>query len=148
MRPRPGKLLALGAHKVVIGSETLAGLDELHYLCRKHLPADQAVFSLDMRGGLVLANCPAIAALSPFELLDQVSERGWQEVILLDLARVGARSGPDLALIAEAHARRPRLSLLAGGGVRHTADLVALRQRRSCRRAGGDGAAQRLDRAT
>lgn len=120
------QILALGVQKVVIGSETLAGLDELHAMCSL-LPASQVVFSLDMRSSQVLANCPELAALSPWELLDRVDESGWQEVILLDLARVGAASGPDLALIAATHARHPRLSLLAGGGVRDMADLLELR---------------------
>lgn len=120
------QILALGVQKVIIGSETLASLDELHAI-RSLLPADQVVFSLDMRGNQVLASSPELAALSPWDLLDRADECGWQEVILLDLARVGASSGPDLTLIAAAHARRPRLSLLAGGGVRDVSDLLALR---------------------
>jgi uncharacterized protein related to proFAR isomerase len=47
-------------------------------------------------------------------------------LIVLDLARGGAVTGPDVALIRELHARLPELELLAGGGVRDVADLRAL----------------------
>jgi phosphoribosylformimino-5-aminoimidazole carboxamide ribotide isomerase len=52
--------------------------------------------------------------------------RPQREVIVLDLARVGTSSGPDVALIAEIHAAFPDLELLAGGGVRDADDLRAL----------------------
>ena len=45
---------------------------------------------------------------------------------MLDLARVGSGEGPDVALLRELHARFPDVELLAGGGVRHAADLRAL----------------------
>jgi uncharacterized protein related to proFAR isomerase len=47
-------------------------------------------------------------------------------VIVLDLARVGSRAGPDVGLVGELCARFPELELLAGGGVRDIADLRAL----------------------
>ena len=45
---------------------------------------------------------------------------------MLDLARVGSGEGPDVTLLGELHARFPDVELLAGGGVRHAADLRAL----------------------
>ena len=45
---------------------------------------------------------------------------------MLDLARVGSGTGPDVALVRELSARFPELELLAGGGVRDAADLRAL----------------------
>ncbi len=121
------QLLALGVHKVVIGSETLANLDELRVM-RLRLPANQVVFSLDMRAGSLLAGCPELGALGPWELLDRVYDNGWREVLMLDLARVGSASGPDLALIAAAHTKHPDLALLAGGGVRDLTDLLKLHE--------------------
>ena len=47
-------------------------------------------------------------------------------MIVLDLARVGTGSGPDVALMGELCARFPELELLAGGGVRDASDLHAL----------------------
>ena len=40
--------------------------------------------------------------------------------------RVGSGEGPDVTLLGELHARFPDVELLAGGGVRHAADLRAL----------------------
>ena len=45
---------------------------------------------------------------------------------VLDLARVGSGEGPDVALLADLHARLPDVDLLAGGGVRDASDLRAL----------------------
>ncbi len=119
------QILALGAHKVIIGSETLASLDELAAIFAS-LPPDRLVFSLDLRSSQVLASDARLAALSPLDLLQQACDLGCREAILLDLARVGAAAGADRALIAAAHARFPRLHLLAGGGIRHVADLQDL----------------------
>lgn len=121
------QVAALGAHKVIIGSETLASLDELAAIFAS-LPPDRLVFSLDLRGGQVLASDIRLAALGPLDLLRQACDLGCKEAILLDLARVGAAAGTDLTLIADAHARFPRLHLLAGGGVRHIADLRDLQE--------------------
>lgn len=124
---RAQQVLALGAHKVIIGSETLASADALAAIFAA-LPTERLVFSLDLRGGQVLAGDARLTALSPLDLLRQAYDLGCQEAILLDLARVGGAAGADRALLAAAHARFPRLRLLAGGGVRGLADLQGLQE--------------------
>jgi phosphoribosylformimino-5-aminoimidazole carboxamide ribotide isomerase len=47
-------------------------------------------------------------------------------VIVLDLARVGTGSGLDLALLTRVREAAPGVTLLAGGGVRGSEDLVRL----------------------
>jgi phosphoribosylformimino-5-aminoimidazole carboxamide ribotide isomerase len=111
----PQALLALGVDRVVIGTETLADADAL-------MP--DAVLSIDLRDGRVLSRDPKLAGLRAVDAVAHL--RGPREVIVLDLARVGTSSGPDVALIAEVHAAFPDLELLAGGGVRDAADLRAL----------------------
>ncbi len=120
------EVLAWGPAKVVAGSETLASWAELRSMART-LRAGQLVFSLDMRGSQVLASAPELAALAPLDALARARDAGCREAILLDLARVGASAGPDCALIAAAHGRFPQLDLIAGGGVRDSADLWELR---------------------
>jgi phosphoribosylformimino-5-aminoimidazole carboxamide ribotide isomerase len=127
------EVLALGAQKVIIASETLVDWGELAAM-RAQLPASRLVFSLDMRSGRVLARNPDLAALDPLAILGRVQDYQIQEVILLDLARVGTSRGLDQGLIAAAHAAYPDLRLLAGGGVRHAKDLQDLQ------RAGAAGA--------
>jgi phosphoribosylformimino-5-aminoimidazole carboxamide ribotide isomerase len=119
------QLLDLGAARVVIGTESLPAVDALRRLTAE--PADPPlVLSLDLRDGLVLSPDPALSATRPAEALARLADAGAREVIVLDLARVGSRAGPDVALIGRLHRRFPQVVLLAGGGVRHAADLRAL----------------------
>ena len=108
-------LLELGVDRVVVGTETLADADALPF---------DAVLSVDLYDGRVLSRDPRLAGLSALDAVALLA--GPREVIVLDLARVGTSSGPDVALIAELHAAFPDLVLLAGGGVRDSDDLRAL----------------------
>lgn len=119
------QILATGASKVIIGAETLATWEELQAIPAA-VPADRLVFSLDMRGGQLLSRCPRLAASTPIEALEILHRAGWQEVILLDLARVGTEAGVDRALITEARRRFPEMALLAGGGLRDTNEIADL----------------------
>jgi phosphoribosylformimino-5-aminoimidazole carboxamide ribotide isomerase len=118
-------LLALGAARVVIGTETLPGPAAFARL-RAALPEAPLVLSLDLRDGRVLSPDPALAASAPDDALARLADAGATEALVLDLVRVGSAAGPDVALIGTLHARRPELALLAGGGVRHAGDLRAL----------------------
>jgi phosphoribosylformimino-5-aminoimidazole carboxamide ribotide isomerase len=120
-----GRLLELGAARVVIGTETLADERALERL-RAALPDAPLVVSLDLRGGHVLSAQPELARLGAPEALARLGRSGVREVIVLDLARVGSGAGPDLALVRELNARFPELELLAGGGVRDVVDVRAL----------------------
>jgi phosphoribosylformimino-5-aminoimidazole carboxamide ribotide isomerase len=118
-------LLDLGAARVVIGTETLAGQTALERL-RAELPDAPLVLSLDLRAGRVLSLDPELARLGAAEALALLAQSGVREVIVLDLARVGSGAGPDVSLVRELCARFPDVELLAGGGVRHVGDLRAL----------------------
>jgi phosphoribosylformimino-5-aminoimidazole carboxamide ribotide isomerase len=122
-----GRLLDLGAARVVIGTETLASPAALERL-RAGCPDAPLVLSLDVRAGRVLSPDPELARLGAAEALARLAHAGVREVIVLDLARVGSGAGPDVALVGELSARFPELELLAGGGVRDVADLRALAQ--------------------
>ena len=113
----PQRLLDLGVHRVVVGTETLADADAL-------LP--DAVLSVDLRDGRTLSPDPRFAGLPALDALARLHHAALREVIVLDLARVGSGAGPDVALVAELHAAFPELELLAGGGVRDADDLRAL----------------------
>jgi phosphoribosylformimino-5-aminoimidazole carboxamide ribotide isomerase len=117
---RARALLELGAHRVVVGTETLADADVLDRL----LP--EAVLSVDLRDGRVLSPDPRLAGLPALDAVAHLQRTGLREVIVLDLARVGSGAGPDVASIAAIHAAFPHLELLAGGGVRDAGDLRAL----------------------
>ena len=124
--PAPARaLLDLGAHRVVVGTETLGGpapgaLDRL----LEEVPG--LVLSVDLRDGRALSPDPQLAGLPALDALGRLYRPGLREAIVLDLARVGSGEGPDVALIAAIHAAFGDLELLAGGGVRDAGDLRAL----------------------
>jgi HisA/HisF family protein len=118
-------LLDLGARRVIVGTETLAGAAALDRLLAD-LPDGAVILSVDLREGRVLSPDPQLAGRSAPDALAQLRRPGLREAIVLDLARVGSGEGPDVGLIAELHAAFPDLDLLAGGGVRDVDDLRAL----------------------
>jgi phosphoribosylformimino-5-aminoimidazole carboxamide ribotide isomerase len=124
--PAPARaLLDLGAHRVIVGTETLSGPAALDRLLSE-LSGDAVVLSVDLREGRALSPDPQLAGLSALDAIAGLRRAGLREAIVLDLARVGSGAGPDVALIAEIHAAFPDLDLLAGGGVRDVEDLRAL----------------------
>jgi phosphoribosylformimino-5-aminoimidazole carboxamide ribotide isomerase len=118
-------LLDLGAHRVVVGTETLSGPDALDRLLGE-LPEGAVVLSADLRDGRALSPHPRLAGLPALDAVARLRRAGLREAIVLDMARVGSGAGPDVGLIAEIHAAFPDLELLAGGGVRDVEDLRAL----------------------
>jgi len=108
------KWLAAGSGRLVVGSETQHDME----LVRRLAGHERVVLSLDFRG--------AAFAGPPQLLADPTCWPG--HLIVMTLARVGSRMGPDfdrLAQIATAAAGR---SVYAAGGVRHVSDLVALQR--------------------
>lgn len=105
-----------GVRKVVIGAETLQAITAIDQIPLK-LDGNRLIFSLDLRAGKILSQCRELAAMSPIEALDRLQSAGWQEIIILDLIRVGSGTGIDRALVEEARHQFPGLNLLVGGGI-------------------------------
>jgi phosphoribosylformimino-5-aminoimidazole carboxamide ribotide isomerase len=122
---RAQALLDLGAHRVIVGTETLTGPDALDRLLAE-LPDGALVLSVDLRDGRVLSPHAQLAGLGALDAVTRLHRAGLREAIVLDLARVGSGAGPDVAVIAQVHDAFPDLELLAGGGVRDVEDLRAL----------------------
>jgi phosphoribosylformimino-5-aminoimidazole carboxamide ribotide isomerase len=118
--------LGFGVHKIIIGSETLREWDAVHRI-PSAIDPDRLAFSLDLRSGSILSQCPALAALEPLEALNHLHAAGWPEVILLDLERVGSEAGADGILASGARSAFPELRLLVGGGVSNPEQLAALK---------------------
>jgi phosphoribosylformimino-5-aminoimidazole carboxamide ribotide isomerase len=117
--------LDAGIHKIVIGSETLNTLDTI-----KEIPAvvdpNRIIFSLDCRDGRVLSKCPDLSKLSPLKILKILQSSGWQEIILLDLARVGSCYGINRSLTVDIRVNFPYLTLLVGGGIASLEEIKEL----------------------
>lgn len=120
-----GALIDAGADRVVVGLETLPSFEMLRAIVMR-LGADRVVFSLDLREGLPLSAVQALREMRPRELARRAVDAGVATVIVLDLARVGSAAGVDDAMMQELRAALPGVELIAGGGVRHRADLDRL----------------------
>ncbi|MCD5409860.1 MAG: phosphoribosylformimino-5-aminoimidazole carboxamide ribotide isomerase [Methanocellales archaeon] len=107
------------AEKVVLGTET-ASLDML-----KAAP-ERTCVSIDIKHGRVLSSDPALR-ISPAALIRELNDLHFDEVIILDLDRVGTGLGPDTALLGDIieHSDHP---VLLGGGVGALRDLEILKE--------------------
>lgn len=111
----PGALarrVAQGPGRPVIGSESLAGIDD-------------AVAALAAGGGLLSLDYGPEGPRGPSEL--HAGAGLWPDaVIVMTLARVGAGQGPDLERLAGILARAGGRRVYAAGGVRDVSDLHRL----------------------
>jgi phosphoribosylformimino-5-aminoimidazole carboxamide ribotide isomerase len=122
---------------VVLGLESLADPATLAAIVAA-FPAEaratDLVFSLDLKHGLPLAG-PGFVTLDAFDCARLAYDLGLRRLIVLDIAAVGTQGGPVIApLCHRLSATFPDVEFIAGGGIRHEADLIAL-ARSGCRAA-------------
>lgn len=124
-----GRLLAAGAERVIIGSESVSEMEVVSECVQAYGPS-RLVFSLDLIGSQPLGKLgtlrPANPGTSwqPLEVVKQVLEVGISSLIVLDLADVGmGTGGSQLGLLAEIRRQYPNSELIGGGGVRQAADI-------------------------
>jgi phosphoribosylformimino-5-aminoimidazole carboxamide ribotide isomerase len=114
-----------GVTGIVLGLESLPSPADLPKLIAAAGRA-RAIFSLDLLGNRPLTSISRWREAAPLEIALAAFESGADRLIVLDLAAVGVGAGPStLPLIRELHAALPHASIIAGGGVRHVADLTA-----------------------
>lgn len=100
----------------VVGSETLPDAGALDAI--RTNAHDQWLLSLDFKGSTFLG--PIQVAREP--------SRWPPTVICMTLAAVGAKSGPELERVKSLSLLSPSSRIVAAGGVRDKADLIALSQ--------------------
>ncbi|MHC1586280.1 MAG: HisA/HisF-related TIM barrel protein [Candidatus Hecatellaceae archaeon] len=115
--------LKAGASKVIFATETLPSLKILEQAVKAY--GERVVASVDTFGGKLLASSPELASLPMPELLKKLGEVGVSSLLILDLERVGAKSGVNLPLIQLA-LKLFDGEILVGGGVRSLKDLEEL----------------------
>jgi phosphoribosylformimino-5-aminoimidazole carboxamide ribotide isomerase len=123
-----GRAATRGARRVIIGTETLRAPEDLLAMvgaARSAAGAD-CILSLDHRGGQLLGGSPAVAGAEGTDLAARAWAAGIRSFIVLDLARVGARAGPETEPARRLRARLPDAEIVLGGGVRGRDDLLAL----------------------
>jgi HisA/HisF family protein len=124
--------LALGAARAIVGLETLGSWEDLAAICDA-VGGSRVAFSLDLREGKPLSTFLS-PETPPHVAAARAAACGAESIVVIDLARVGTGSGVDLELLSRVRNAAPRLTLVAGGGVRGADDLARLAD------AGCDGA--------
>lgn len=119
-----------GAARVIVGTETLRDARDLPAIVAAAHAGPGAgtdcILSLDHRDGRLLGGSPAVAGTDATELAGAAWTAGIRAFIVLDLARVGARAGPETEPARRLRARLPAAEIVLGGGVRGRDDLRAL----------------------
>jgi phosphoribosylformimino-5-aminoimidazole carboxamide ribotide isomerase len=125
---RVAALDGVGAVRNVIGTESLTDAD--------YRGSDGAVYradigpapvlSVDLRDGALISPRSQLAGRDPSAAVGLARELAVRELLVIDLARVGSRTGPPLEAVATLSAALPGVAVYAGGGVRDDRDLDAL----------------------
>ena len=118
-------LLTNDVDAFIIGLETVDGPDTLAAIVKK-LGKENAIFSLDMKGGHPLGDTSRWRKPDPLEIAQQAISAGVRRMILLDLARVGTGRGTGTEdLCRKLRSDCPDQDLIVGGGIRTMEDLLA-----------------------
>jgi len=111
--------------RLVIGLESLESAEALAGI--RAIAPEPPVFGLDLLNGQPLTRIPAWQELSPLEIAQTVRSLGIRDLIVLDLADVGTNGGTrTLELCRQIRQSAVFDRIIAGGGVRGVADLLAL----------------------
>ncbi len=123
---RAEELMAAEVSKIVVGSETLESLDFLGQAV-KAFGEDRVVVSVDLKEGKVLSVSEVIALMDTVSFVKKLRKMGVNQIILLDLTRVGTEQGINWALLRNI-LEKTRVDVLVGGGIRSLRELEELRK--------------------
>jgi phosphoribosylformimino-5-aminoimidazole carboxamide ribotide isomerase len=131
-------LLTAGVSRVVVGSLAVTAPDLVaDWLADLGPERLTLAFDIKLEDGVPVPALKGWTHSSGVDLwtaLDRYPAGTLTHVLITDVGRDGALSGPNLELLAEARRRRPDLKIQASGGVSSLDDLTA------CRDLGCDGA--------
>jgi len=123
---RAEEVLAAEVSKIVVGSETLESLDFLGQVV-KAFGEGRVVVSIDLKEGKVLSASEVIASLDAVSFAQELGKMGVNQIILLDLTRVGTEQGINRALLRNI-LEKTGVEVLVGGGIRSLQELEELRK--------------------
>ena len=121
-----------GVTRVVVGSLAVTRPDDVSAWLKRFGP-ERLTLAFDVRVGEDGVPTPSLkgwteaAGFDLWTALDRYPEGTLRHVLITDVGRDGALTGPNLDLLAEARRRRPDLKIQASGGVSSLDDLVAAR---------------------
>jgi phosphoribosylformimino-5-aminoimidazole carboxamide ribotide isomerase len=118
-------LLQKDVGKVIIGTETLRSLSNLEVIITQVSP-QKLIVSLDLKNGRILSKGNKLQLSSALEAIHLFEKFGIQELIILELTKVGSESGvmtPTLRKILQ----NTSIPIISGGGARNIQDLEVLK---------------------
>jgi phosphoribosylformimino-5-aminoimidazole carboxamide ribotide isomerase len=116
--------LAAGAQRVVLGTAAIETPDLVTAALAAHGP-ERVVLGLDARDGYVATGgWLATSAVRAVDLARAMAARGVRRVVATDIARDGARTGPNIAFLTEV--ATSGLAVIASGGIKDRSHLALL----------------------
>lgn len=123
---RARKVLKSHVAKVIIGTETLPDINFMAEAA-KVLGSERVVVSLDLKGEQVVSGFGLGIFANPLDLLRKFEGAGIDQIIVLDLTRVGSGEGVNLPFLKEV-LKNQSIKVFVGGGVRDIGDLLELQK--------------------
>lgn len=123
---RAKKVLRSHVSKVIIGTETLPSIGFVGEAV-KTFGSERVVVSLDLKGEKVLSGFELGKFSSPLSLLREFQGMRIDQIIVLDLTRVGSGEGVNMPFLKEI-VKNEKVKVFVGGGVRDLSDLAELQR--------------------
>ena len=120
------KVLETEVTKIVIGSETLSSLDFVKQAV-KSFGEDKVVVSIDLKEDKVLSASETVGSMDAISFAQKLGNIGINQIILLDLDRVGTEHGINTAILRNI-LEKTGVEVLVGGGIRSFHELEKLRK--------------------
>ena len=86
------------------------------------------VVSVDIKDNRILTNSQKIRSLDFFSIIEKIVHKGIKTIILLDLSKVGSKSGVFNKNYDVIRRKYPDLEILIGGGVKNLNDILLLKK--------------------
>ncbi|MHA1338635.1 MAG: HisA/HisF-related TIM barrel protein [Promethearchaeota archaeon] len=118
----------IGVSKIILATETIDSLNVISEAINE-VGAENLIVSIDMKAKKLLARSEEVSKYSIFEIINQVNKMGITQIILLDLLKIGSKSGCYHDIYGKIREEYPDLFIIVGGGVRSINDLIFLKEK-------------------
>jgi phosphoribosylformimino-5-aminoimidazole carboxamide ribotide isomerase len=115
-----------GVDKVIIGTETLTNLNLIRELSNIFGMSSFSV-SLDIRYGKIISKYPELHGLHPFEAALILEKEDVEQLLFIDISRVGTARGCNWKLVKET-IESVSIPIIVGGGIGSTQDILKLKE--------------------
>ena len=119
------KILKNSVSQLIIGTETLQSISFVAEAVES-FGSEKIAVSLDLMGPRILSGFQLGKLADPMTFLREIEKVGVNQIIVLDLLKVGSSEGVNIDFLKEV-IRKIKAKVLVGGGVRDIKDLAELR---------------------